>query len=48
MTLKNYDAICEFLWQFALGLKIIFQNSVENFEISHKTCLILVWGAVPS
>ena len=26
---------------------IIFQNSVDNFEIAYKTCLILVWVAVP-
>ena len=26
----------------------IFQESVDNFEIAHKTCPILVWGAVPS
>ena len=25
----------------------IFQKGVDNFEIEHKTCSILVWGAVP-
>ena len=25
---------------------IIFQKCVDNFDIAHKTCLILVWGAV--
>ena len=30
-----------------VGAYIIFQNSVNNFEPAHKTCSILVWGAVP-
>ena len=25
---------------------IIFQNSVDNFEIVHKTCSLFVWSAV--
>ena len=27
---------------------IVFQKSVENCEIAHKTCSILVWDALPS
>ena len=27
---------------------ILFKKSVDNFEIEHKTCSILVWGAVSS
>ena len=27
---------------------VIFQSSVDDFEIAHKTRPILVWGAVPS
>ena len=26
---------------------IIFKNSVDNFDIAHKTYSILVWGVVP-
>ena len=26
---------------------ILFKESVDNFDIAHKTCSILVWGSVP-
>ena len=41
----NFNAI-EFLRQFQ-NLYNVFQEDVNNFEIVHKTCPILVWGAVP-
>ena len=35
----------EFLRQLTSGC-ITFENSVNNFEIAHKTLWILVWGAL--
>ena len=29
------------------GMLTLFIKKIENFEIAHKTCLILIWGAVP-
>ena len=36
-----------FWYNFLQDTYIIFQNSVDNFSIAHKTCSMLVWGAVP-
>ena len=47
MTYRHFNAIFESLIQYTDNLLqnacIIFQNSVDNFEIAQKTCLSFVW-----
>ena len=48
LGLQNFIVSFEFLGQFASRYNhIIWQKSVDNFEIVHKTCPILVWCALP-
>ena len=46
--IKILNAIFEFLIQFSSGCLYCFlKKNVDNFETEHKTCSILVGGAVP-
>ena len=50
VLIKNHLAYWNFndILEFSDNLHIIFQKkSADNFHITHKTSLILVWGAVP-
>ena len=44
---KMLILIYELLRKFASGCLYHFSNSVDNLEITHKICSILVWGAIP-
>ena len=49
-TLWSSEILMPFLSfsdNFLVDAYIIVHKSVDNFEIAHKICYILVWGAVP-
>ena len=43
----NFNAILSFSDKLLQGAYITFQESADNFEITHRARLVLVWGAVP-
>ena len=46
-TRGSRTPLFEFLTNLLQDTNIIFQKNVNHFEIPHKTCQLLVWGAVP-
>ena len=43
----SFNFIFDFLGHFSIRHILFFKKSVDNFEMEHKTCWILVRGAVP-